>query len=154
RSERATASGPRRSTELPMRFRSGALAPIVAWAIGCARAPLAPVPEDMGNVRWGANYFPNVELVTHEGKRVRFFDDLLKDKTVVLNFIYTSCPDACPLETAKLAEVQAILGDRVGVDTFFYSISIDPQHDTPEVLADYAKRFRAGPGWLFLTGAE
>ncbi len=105
-----------------------------------------------GSSRWGANYFPNVPLITHEGTSVRFFDDLIRGKVVVINFIYTTCPDSCPLETARLAEVQRILGDRVGRDVFIYSITIDPQRDTPEVLAEYAKMYKAGPGWLFLTG--
>jgi protein SCO1/2 len=104
--------------------------------------------------RWGAEYFPNVPLVTHEGKTVHFFDDLIEGKVVVINFIFTSCTDSCPLDTARLAKIQHILGDRVGKDIFMYSISIDPELDTPEVLAEYAKRFRAGPGWLFLTGKE
>lgn len=107
-----------------------------------------------GGARWGASYFPNVPLITHEGKTVRFFDDLLRDKVVVINFIYTSCPDVCPLETSRLAELQGILGERVGRDVFLYSISIDPAHDTPAVLKAYAERFGAGPGWLFLTGKE
>lgn len=104
--------------------------------------------------RWGANYFPNVPLVTHEGKSVRFFDDLIKDKVVVINFIYTTCPDSCPLETARLREVQAILGDRVGSDIFIYSITIDPERDTPKVLKEYSEMYQTGPGWLFLTGDE
>jgi protein SCO1/2 len=107
-----------------------------------------------GNSRWGANYFPNVPLITHEGKSVRFFDDLIKDKVVVINFIYTTCPDSCPLETARLVEVQRILGDRVGRDVFMYSITIDPARDTPQVLKEYTKRYTVGPGWLFLTGKE
>jgi protein SCO1/2 len=110
--------------------------------------------ESSGGARWGANYFPNVPLITQEGKTVRFFNDLLRDKVVVINFIYTSCPDVCPLETSRLAELQGILADRVGRDVFMYSISIDPEHDTPEVLAEYAARFGAGPGWLFLTGKK
>ncbi|HXV21482.1 MAG TPA: SCO family protein, partial [Desulfuromonadales bacterium] len=52
-----------------------------------------------GGTIWGADYFPNVQLVTHEGKKVQFFDDLIKDKVVMINFIFTSCPDVCPLET-------------------------------------------------------
>ena len=100
--------------------------------------------------RWGADYFPNVPLTTHEGKTVRFFDDLLKDKVVAVNFIYTHCPDTCPLETAQLVQVQKIMGDRLGKDVFFYSISIDPERDTPEVLAEYRDRFKAN--WTFLTG--
>ncbi len=108
-----------------------------------------------GSDRWGADYFPNVPLVTHEGKTVRFFDDLIKDKVVLINFIYTTCAESCPLETARLREVHTILGDRVGRDVFMYSITIDPERDTPEVLKNYAKRFRVGgPGWTFLTGKE
>lgn len=106
------------------------------------------------NDRWGANYFPNVTLTTHEGKAVRFYDDLVKGKIVAINLIYTSCKYACPLETARLAQVQKILGDRVGRDVFFYSISIDPEHDTPAVLKEYSQRYKAGPGWVFLTGAR
>lgn len=116
-------------------------------------AAAGPTPRDGGS-RWGANYFPNVPLITHEGRSVRFFDDLIKGKVVVINFIYTTCPDSCPLETARLREVQGILGDRVGKDVFMYSISIDPATDTPEVLNAYAKRYQVGPGWLFLTGTE
>ena len=107
-----------------------------------------------GGSRWGANYFPNVPLVTHEGETVHFFDDLIEGKVVVINFIYTSCADVCPLGTARLKNVYQILGDRVGRDVFMYSISIDPERDTPEALAEYAKRYRAGPGWTFLTGKE
>jgi protein SCO1 len=103
---------------------------------------------------WGADYFPNIPLTTHEGKQVRFFDDLIKDKVVAINFIFTRCPDACPLETARLREVQKILGDRVGRDVFMYSISIDPEYDTPAVLKEYAAKFEAGPGWTFLTGKK
>lgn len=103
---------------------------------------------------WNGDYFPNVPLVSHEGKTVRFYDDLIEGKVVMINFIYTSCPDSCPMETARMAQVCQILGDRMGDDVFMYSISIDPEVDTPEVMAQYARRFDAGPGWLFLTGAE
>ena len=99
---------------------------------------------------WGADYFPNVELTTQDGEKVRFFDDLIEDKIVLINFIYTTCVDTCPMETAQLIQVQKILGDRLGKDVFFYSISIDPEHDTPEVLKEYKGRFRAN--WTFLTG--
>ena len=101
---------------------------------------------------WGRDYFPNVALITHTGKTVRFYDDLLKGKSVVINVIYTRCRDRCPLETAKLAQVQRLLSDRMGTDIFFYSISIDPEWDTPAVLREYAEKFHAEPGWLFLTG--
>jgi protein SCO1 len=103
---------------------------------------------------WHGNYFPNVELTNQDGKTLRFYDDLLKGKIVVLDLIYTNCQYACPLETARLAQVQRILGDRVGKDIFFYSISIDPQRDTPKQLKEYAEKFHAGPSWQFLTGKK
>ena len=106
------------------------------------------------STRWGANYFPNVNMVTQDGKTVRFYDDLLKDKVVAIELIYTSCKYNCPLETARLAQVQRLLGDLMGQSIFFYSITIDPKHDTPEALKAYAQKFHAGPGWLFLTGKE
>src|SRR5947209_2142367 len=103
---------------------------------------------------WGANYFPNVQLTTQDGKTVRFYDDLLKGKRFIINLIYTECGDSCPLETARLAQVKKILGDHLGRDIWFYSLSIDPQHDTPAVLKAYAEKFHTGPGWLFLTGQK
>jgi protein SCO1 len=103
---------------------------------------------------WGANYFPNTVLVNQDGKTVRFYDDLVKDKVVLINFIFTRCGASCPLETAKLRQVQEVLGERVGKDIFMYSISIDPDYDTPAVLKEYAQKFNVGPGWQFLTGKE
>ncbi|MBI4290426.1 MAG: SCO family protein [Betaproteobacteria bacterium] len=101
---------------------------------------------------WGADYFPNVPLVTQDGKTVMFYDDLMKDKKVLVNFIFALCDQACPLDTAKMAEVQKMLGSRVGRDVFMYSITLDPENDTPEKMKEYAAQFGAGPGWLFLTG--
>ena len=101
---------------------------------------------------WGGNYFPNIPLQTQDGETVYFFDDLIKDKIVAINFIYTHCSDSCPLETAQLVRVQEILGDRLGKDIFIYSISIDPEHDTPQVLSEFRDKFNAK--WTFLTGNE
>ena len=102
--------------------------------------------------RWSEGYFPNLPVVTHEGKTLRFYDDLIKGKIVVINFIYTSCQDICPVATARLAQVEEKLGDKVGRDFFFISMTVDPEHDTPERLNEYAKAFGAGPGWFFVTG--
>jgi len=102
----------------------------------------------------GPIYFPNVLLTTQDGTTVHFYDDLLKGKKVAINLIYTSCKDECPLEAARLIQVQQLLGDRVGRDIFFYSISIDPTQDTPAVLKASAEEFNVGPGWLFRTGEE
>ena len=108
--------------------------------------------SDRGGSVWGAGYFPNVPLLTHEGETVRFFDDLIEGKVVLINFIYTSCPDTCPMETARLLEVAHILGDRLGEDVFFYSITVDPEVDTQPVLAEFADRWNIPEGWKFITG--
>jgi protein SCO1 len=111
-------------------------------------------PAAADNSRYGANYFPNVILTTQDGQKVHFYDDVLKGKSVVIDLIYTTCGYACPLETARLVQVQNMLGDRVGKDIFFYSITIDPEHDTPKVLKAYAEKYHVGPGWTFLTGKK
>src|SRR6185369_1936133 len=137
------------------RKQSSAVIALIILSLLIAAVPAfsgEPAASGSGGSVWGADYFPNVTLVTQDGKKLRFFDDVIKGKVVALNFIYTNCPDMCALETARLREVQRILGERVGRDVFFYSITIDPERDTPEVLKRYAEKFQVGPGWLFLTG--
>jgi len=97
-------------------------------------------------------YFPNVVLTTHEKRTVRFYDDLVKGKVVLINFLFTACTTLCPVTTANLIKVQDALSERVGREIFFYSITLDPERDTPEVLTRYAEHFKVKPGWTFLTG--
>ena len=124
-----------------------------AWALLIFTAALLYIrPAKANTVRWGADYFPNVPLVDQDGKTVHFYNDLIKGKSVVIDMIYTHCVDSCPLETARLAQVQKMLGDKVGKDIFFYSITIDPKRDTPKVLKQYAQTYHTGPGWTFYTG--
>lgn len=100
-----------------------------------------------------ARYFPNVYLTTHLGKKVKFYDDLIKDKIVVINLMYATCEGVCPIITSNLVQVQKLLGSRVGKDIFFYSITVKPEEDTPRKLKEYAEmHYASGPGWLFLTG--
>ena len=112
------------------------------------------VPKPSGGLAW-RNYFPNVELTTHNGDQVRFYDDLIKGKVVVINFMYATCTGSCPLTTANLVKVRKALGDRFGRDVFFYSITLMPEEDSSEVLKRFADRYEVdemGPGWMFLTG--
>jgi len=111
-----------------------------------------PGTLDAQGGRYGKNYFPNLPVVTQDGKEVRFYDDLIKGKIVVISFIYTSCPDICPLATARLAQVEEKLGDIVGRDIFFISMTVDPETDTPTRLKAFADAFHVGPGWQFVTG--
>ncbi|MFL6210196.1 MAG: SCO family protein [Pyrinomonadaceae bacterium] len=97
-------------------------------------------------------HLPNVELVTQDGRKVHFYDDLIKDRRVVLQFMFTRCKDICPVITHHLAEVQGLLQGRVGRDIFFYSVTLSPEEDTPKDLREFARMHGAGPGWTFLTG--
>jgi len=98
-------------------------------------------------------YFPNLVLTSHEGKKVKFYDDLVKDKIVVFNMFYAKCEGICSPVTRNLVRVQNLLGDRVGKDIFFYSFSLKPKEDTVPALAHYAEMHKVKPGWLFLTGS-
>jgi protein SCO1/2 len=98
-------------------------------------------------------FLPNVPLLTQDGKKVRFYDDLVHDKIVLLNWFYVECADGlCPTAIAKMRQVQDLLGERMGRDIFFLSITLEPKKDTPKMLKEYAGNFDIKPGWSFLTG--
>jgi len=99
-------------------------------------------------------HFPDVVLVNRDGKKFRFYTDLLKDKVVVFNFFYAKCEGVCPGVTANLAKLYKLLGNRMGNPVFMYSITLKPEHDTPEVIKEYARSFDAGPFWTFFTGKD
>jgi len=100
-------------------------------------------------------YFTDTELLTQDGRKVRFYSDVLQDKVVLINVIYTSCKDACPLITRQLTEVRTKLGERFGKEVFFISLTSDPERDTPVALKKFAvKNDAAQAGWTFLTGSK
>jgi protein SCO1/2 len=98
-------------------------------------------------------HLPNVALVTHDGRRVRFYDDLVKDRKVVLTFVSRRAAAESRNVTGNLAAIQRLFGDRVGRDMFLYSIARNPESETPAALDRWATWSGAGPGWKFLTGA-
>jgi protein SCO1/2 len=100
------------------------------------------------------DYFPNIVLHTQDNQPRRFYDDLLRGKVVLINFFYVTCGDLCPLMTANLVQVQAALGERLGREVFMYSITLEPQTDTPEALKQYAAGYGVKPGWALLTGQD
>src|SRR6059058_4446666 len=110
---------------------------LILWAgtIGLASAADGnePLPE-LGPA-------PPFALTAQDGAPVTLAD--LRGKVVAVNFIYTACPDICPLLTQKLVEVQDALGDSFGDKIQFVSVTLDPEHDTPEVLKDYAAAWEA-----------
>jgi protein SCO1 len=97
---------------------------------------------------------PDTIVLDQNGKRLRFYSDLVKGKTVAINFIFTSCTTICPPLTATFRRVQTQLEKEAGPSASLISVSVDPTTDVPERLKDYAAKFKAGPGWTFVTGEK
>ena len=97
---------------------------------------------------------PDVEVLDQHGNELHFYTDLIKDKTVAINFIFTNCTTICPPLAATFARLQKEMGDKVGKDVHLISISVDPLTDTPERLKAWGAKFKAGPGWTFVTGEK
>lgn len=120
---------------------------VAAWALqSAARAAPSAFPP-------GRSDFPNVALVNQHNRQLRYYDDLIHGRhTVAINFVFAQCSDICAATTANLANVQELLGDRLGRQVRMASISIDPLHDSPAILKAYAANFGVREGWQFLTG--
>ena len=129
----------------------GAGAAAVAFAGTRTMASTPTIREQDPREQLRQKRFPNVPLITHTGKEVRFYDDLLKDKKVVINFMYTVCTDICTPVTQNILQAQRLLGD-FAKDIHFYSISLTPLQDDPAALRTYMNAFQIGKGWTFLTG--
>jgi protein SCO1 len=99
------------------------------------------------------HHLPNVALTAHTGQQFRFYDDLVKDKKVIINFMYAECDGICVPVTRNLVRVKKLLGDRVGRDIFMYSITLKPGEDSVDDLRTYTEHHGTGDGWTFLTGA-
>jgi len=128
---------------------------------GLAQTPAAPpAPHDHSHMSKtpeespAQKYFTDVELINQDGKKVRFYSDVLKGKTVVVNAFFTSCTSVCPPMNRNMEKIQEALGDRIGRDVFLVSMTVDPEVDTPARMKEYAQKFHAGPGWIFLTGKK
>lgn len=117
-----------------------------------AQAKASPSTQSNGSP--AQNYFTDVELVNQDGKTMRFYSDLLKDKVVIINAFFTTCTSVCPPMSKNLEKVQDWLGDRIGRDVHMISISVDPETDTPPRLKEYARKFNAKAGWYFVAGKK
>jgi protein SCO1/2 len=123
-------------------------------ALGLAAAAPAQSPGPSTGQTPGHKYFGDVKLVDQNGRELSFYTDLLQGRTVIINVMFATCTGACPVMSGTLEKIQNHLGDRLGKDVRLLSISIDPVHDTPARLKEYAERFHARPGWYFLTGPK
>lgn len=106
----------------------------------------------VGQENSGSRYFTNTVLVDQDTVERRFYTDLIQDKVVVINVMFGSCKDSCPVMARNFARIQEWLGPRLGRDVNMISITVDPETDTPARLKSYAGDFKARKGWYFLSG--
>jgi cytochrome oxidase Cu insertion factor (SCO1/SenC/PrrC family) len=113
----------------------------------------SPTPADVEAViaPFSSSKIPNARIYDQNGQPLNFYNDLVKGKTVAINFIFTTCTASCPPLTATFRRVQQNAEQR-GLPLQLISISVDPTVDTPERLHAFAEKFNAGPGWTFVTG--
>jgi protein SCO1/2 len=97
---------------------------------------------------------PDIVLRDHEGRKVRFYSDLIKDKVVVLSFFYTSCTYTCTMQGRTLSKLQSLLRERLGESVFLISVTTDPAKDDVGRLKTWATRYDVHSGWTLVTGEE
>ena len=133
----------------------------VTVAVAAATLVLAPAAyassagdaEQASPEEKARNYFTNLEVIDQDGRKLKFYDDVLKDKVVAINFIFTNCQGACPLMTRNLTLVRDLLGPDAGDEIHFVSVSIDPVRDTPTAMKEFAQTHDADQDyWRFVTG--
>ena len=112
-----------------------------------------PSPTPPGDVAptFTSAKIPNTRILDQNGKQLNFYDDLIKGKTVAINFVFTTCTTVCPPLTATFRRVQQTASQR-GLDVKLVSVSVDPVVDTPERLRAFADKFNVDQGWTFVTG--
>ena len=133
---------------LVLAFIDSWAAPKVPGVITSSAQP----PRRVDQIR--QRHLPDLRLTDHTGRELHFYRDMVRGKVVAINFMYASCSRLCELASQNMARLQDELGDRLGHDAVLYSISLDPEHDTPAALAAYREQHGARPGWLFLTAAS
>jgi len=126
----------------------------LAAAVVLCAAPALAADQPSAAAQAMRKYFPNVELRTQEGKTVRFYDDIIKGKVLLIHWMFTRCNRSCPLATPKLVKVQRNLEERLGDKVRLVSITVDPDHDSPQSLNQYASKFRSPKNWVLLTGTK
>ncbi|HED64536.1 MAG TPA: hypothetical protein ENJ09_03170 [Planctomycetes bacterium] len=151
-----TRRGPTRRTALAVGAAGAASLPLVAlWRRGLRSRAVhgEELPELVEPARAGrsAHLIPNVPVIDHRGRERLFYDDLVRDRIVAIHFFTSRGETLYPI-LDNLVRVQRLLAHRFGKSLFFRSVTLDPEHDTPERLAELARDKGVGPGWDFLTG--
>ncbi|HXB20441.1 MAG TPA: SCO family protein [Candidatus Solibacter sp.] len=138
--------------KISLHFLCGAIF-LLGVVFSVAQQQPAPQERPQAPASPALHYFTDVVLLDQNGEPKRLYSDLLKGKTIIANAFFTSCHDSCPIMAGRMAGIQDAVGDRLGKDVYILSFSVDPE-DTPERLKAYGEKFKARPGWFFLTGTQ
>ena len=128
--------------------------PGVAIALGQSGGAAQPQAGAQPALSASNKYFTDVLLLDQDGKSHRLYTDLMKDRIIIVNAMFTTCTSVCPPMNHNMEMIQERLGDRLGKDVVMLSFTVDPVTDTPPVMKAYAAKFHARPGWYFLTGKK
>jgi protein SCO1/2 len=137
---------------LALVFSMGALIATAALAHDPAHQNHAAPASAPGAAKVVLRDTPLLDAAT--GKRVRLAQDVIGKRIALVNFIYTTCTTVCPVSSATFRELQKRLGERLGKEVVLVSVTVDPLRDTPQRLREYAGRYEAREGWVWLTGAK
>ena len=132
---------------------------LLLWGVAASqenptkRPDVTPTVEvEIGGV--GKVKIPDLEVRDQDGRKIRFYSDLIKDKVVVLSFFYTSCSNSCTLQGQTFSKLQSLLGDRLGKSVYMISVTTDPSRDDSAKLKSWGKRYDVQDGWTLVTGKE
>jgi cytochrome oxidase Cu insertion factor (SCO1/SenC/PrrC family) len=142
---------------------------IVVLCFGLALLPQAALSQDAGVVasktvavgptndaaaeEKARKFFTDLEVIDQNGKKLRFYSDVIKDRVVLISFIFTNCEFACPMQAQKLKQARAAMVPAITDDVWYVSLSVDPDRDTPEAMKKFAERQGVDESrWIFLTG--
>jgi protein SCO1/2 len=140
---------------------STALLRLAALSMTVAAGPLLaqghehpPPRPSTASAALGRMNVPDAALLDQDGRDVHFYTDLVKDRVVAINFIFTTCTTICPPMGANFGKLQKMMGERAGRDFQMISVTVDPAVDTPPRLNAWAEKFGREPGWTLVTGAK
>ena len=133
--------------------RCGMTLRMVSKAPATSPTPVPGIKDTEDAFSFSSSQIPDSKVLDQNGKSLNFYSDLIKGKTVAINFIFTTCTTICPPLTATFRRVQQEL-ENSGQNVHLISVSVDSSVDTPERLHDFAAKFHAGPGWTFVTGEK
>ena len=140
-----------KTLKLPVIALAMCASPLFAWPL-LAQQPFAQtVNPPSSTVELSV---PDVQVVNQFGEHVRFNSDVIRGRVAVITSFLTNCSAYCPITQEKLAQLAKVLGDKMGREVVFISVSVDAENDTPEHMKAWAEKFHVGSGWSLVSGKK